>query len=256
MNNRITYEQPLNERIRTLLRLEYLFKLVDHYMAGETEWDVRSVLDTLLDLTDLTARTDIKNELLKELERHATIFRSLQKNPGVDPDRLDILLNDIHKYLEKLRDMYCLPGQALKQNELINSIKQRNAISGGTCNFDLPAYHQWLNRPLSYQRQLLEEWQKDLAVIKNGVMLVLGLIRNSSNPSSETAGKGFFQKSMEQSSNCQLIRVVIASDSRFYPEISAGKHRVTIRFMEQEDTCSRPVQADRDVDFELHCCVL
>lgn len=256
MNNLITYEQPLNERVRTFLRLEYLFKLADHYMTGDTEWDVRSLLDTLLDLTDLISRTDVKNELIKELERHAAIFRALQKNPGVDPGRLDLLLNDINKFIEKLRDAYCQPGQLLKQNELVNSIKQRNTISGGTCNFDLPAYHQWLNRPVSYQKTLLEELQKDMSVIKNSMSLVLGVVRNSSNPIMEVATKGFFQKSMEQNNNCQLIRVVVGSDSPFYPEISAGKHRVTIRFMEQTDTSSRPVQTDMDVDFELHCCLL
>ncbi len=256
MNTEITYEQPLNERIRTFLRLEYLFRLADHYMIGKTEWDVRSVLDTLLDLTDLISRTDIKNELIKELERHAALFRALQKNPGVDPRRLDLVLNDIHKYLEGLRDMYCQPGQLLKQNELVSSIRQRNAISGGTCNFDLPAYHLWLNRPLAYQHQYLEEWQKDLAIIKSSILLILNLVRNSSNPQMEIASKGFFQKSMEQNSNCQLIRVMMDEKSPFFPEISAGKHRVTIRFMEQSDTTSRPVQTDLDVDFGLHCCLL
>lgn len=256
MNNHITYEQPLNERIRTLLRLEYLFRLADHHLSGESEWDVRSLIDSLLDVTDLISRTDIKNEVIKELERHAGVFRALQKNPGVDPARLGRLLEDIQGYLDKLRDTYCLPGQSLKQNELINSIRQRNAISGGTCNFDLPAYHQWLHKPLDVQRRFIEEWQKDLAVIRNSVLLVLGLIRGSSNPGTETATRGFFQKSMEQNSSCQLIRVVMPSDSPYYPEISAGKHRVTIRFMEQADTCSRPVQTDTDVEFELHCCLL
>jgi len=256
VNKGILYEQPLNERIRTFLRLEYLFTLADHYMIGNTEWDNRSLLDTLLDLTDLIGRTDIKNEILKELERLASTLRQLQKNPGVDPGRLELVLNDIHKYIEKLRDTYCLPGQSLKQNELVNSIKQRNAISGGTCNFDLPAFHQWLNRPLEYRRKHLDEWQKDLIIIKNSVVLILNLIRNSSHPTTETAIKGFFQKAMEQNNNCQLILVGMSSDSTFFPEISAGKHRVTIRVMEQVDTTARPIQIETDVNFILHCCLL
>jgi len=256
VNKGIIYEQPLNERIRTFLRLEYLFTLADHYMIGDAEWDNRSLLDTLLDITDLISRTDIKNELLKELERLATTLRQLQKNPGVDPDRLELVLNDIHKFIEKLRDTYCLPGQALKQNELVSSIKQRNTISGGTCNFDLPAFHQWLNRPLEYRRKYLEEWQKDLVIIKNSVVLILNLIRNSSHPTTETAIKGFFQKAMEQNTTCQLILVVTPSDSVYFPEISAGKHRVTIRFMEQADTTIRSIQTETDVNFKLHCCLL
>jgi len=252
----IVYEQPLNERVRTLLRLDYLFKLADHHMGGLSEWDVRSVLYTLLDIIDLTGRTDIKNELIKELERHAGTFRALQTNPGVDMKRLDMVLNDIQGYLDELRDINCQPGQSLKQDELINSLKQRNAISGGSCNFDLPAYHQWLHRPLEIQRQRLEEWQQDLRIIKKSVFLVLNVIRNSSRPTTEIADKGFFQKSLEQNIQCQLIRVVTPADAAYYPEISAGKHRVTVRFMEQADTAHRPTQTDIDVEFKLHCCTL
>jgi cell division protein ZapD len=256
MSQVIAYEQPLNERIRTLLRLDYLFKLADHHMGGMTEWDIRSVINTLLDINDLIARTDIKNELLKELEKHAGTFRALQRNPGVDQQRLEVVLHDIQKYLDELRDPNCQPGLSLKQNELINSIKQRNAISGGSCNFDLPAYHQWLHRPLEEQRQILEEWQQDLRIIKKSVFLILNLIRNSSHASTEIADKGFFQKTLEQNSQCQLVRVVLPASMTCYPEISAGKHRVTVRFMEQADTATRPVQSDLDVEFKLHCCIL
>jgi cell division protein ZapD len=252
----ITYEQPLNERIRTLLRLDHLFKLAEHHMGGGSEWNVRSVLNTLLDINELIGRTDIKSELIKELERDLGTFKALQRNPGVDLKRLDLVLNDLQNYLEELRDANCQPGQLLKQDELVNSIKQRNVISGGTCNFDLPAYHQWLHRPLEVHRQQLEAWQQDLRIVRKSTLLVLNLIRNSSNPAVEIADKGFFQKSLELNSSCQLIRVVLPSSVSYYPEISAGKHRVTVRFMEQPDTMQRPVQTELNVEFNLHCCIL
>jgi cell division protein ZapD len=256
VDHKLTYEQPLNERVRTMLRLDFLFRLADHHLQGSTEWDTRSALNSLLDINDLVSRTDIKNELIKELERDAAILRNWQKNPEVDPDRLDIVLTDIHKYLENLRDTSCQPGLALKQNELVSAVKQRNAMLGGSCNFDLPAYHQWLHRPDVIQQAALEHWQDDLRIIKKSTFLALNLIRNSSTATVEIATQGMFQKSLEQNANYQLIRIILPADSPYFPEISAGKHRFSVRFMEQPDTMCRPNQTDADVKFKLQCCTL
>jgi len=115
----IIYEQPLNERVRTFLRLAYLFTVSDHHVSGSTEWDTRSALNALLDINNLISRTDIKNDVIKELERHANILLSLQKNPGVDLEKLDMILNDINGYIGELRDKNCQPGLSLKQDELV-----------------------------------------------------------------------------------------------------------------------------------------
>lgn len=256
MTNFIVYEQPLNERIRTFLRLEFLFKQFEHHSSGMTEWDIRSALNTLLDINDLLGRSDIKNELSKELDRHANILKALDRNPAVDSERLKIILNDISEYLNILRDPTCQPGLSLKQDELVSSVKQRNAILGGSCNFDLPMFHHWLNLSATHQNELLDFWQQDLLIIKKSVYLIVNLIRNSSNPTIETAENGFFQKSLEQNISCQMIRILLNRDLEYFPEISAGKHRFTVRFMKQLDTSKRPVQADTDIQFKLHCCIL
>ncbi len=256
MNSEIIYEQPLNERVRTFLRLAHLFKLNEHYMSGQTEWDIRSVVDSLLDINDLIGRTDIKNEIIKELEKHSSTLKSLKKNPGVDLNRLDLILGDISENIEKLRDQNCQPGQLLRQDELINSVKQRNAILGGSYNFDIPAYHHWLNSPPEILKTKLMELQHDFRIIKRSIFLIINLIRNSSHPTIETAEKGFFQKSIEQNIGCQLIRIILPNDTIYFPEISAGKHRFTIRFMVQEDTAARAVQTENNLEFQLHCCIL
>ena len=256
MHSGIVYEQPLNERVRTFLRMEFLINQIDHYIEDLSEWGTRSALNSLLDITELLSRTDIKLDLIKDLETHSSTLNALNKNPGVNIERLNNILIDISNYLEELRDKNCQPGQSLRQSELISSLKQRNAILGGSCNFDLPAYHQWLHRPIEEKHQSLFDWQKDLLIIKHSLELSLGLLRNSTNPSYEKANKGFFQKSLEQNINCQLIRIILQPDSICFPEISAGKHRFTVRMMEQLDTSARPSQVDSDVDFELHCCIL
>lgn len=256
MTQFITYEQPLNERIRTFLRVESLFSQFEYFSQSEDQWGIRSAINCLLDINDLVSRTDLKTELIKELDRHSVTLKALKQNPDVDPDRLDMVLDDISRYIENLRDNNFQPGLTLKQDELINSIKQRNTILGGSCNFDLPAYHQWLHSPIEVQKDTLRYWQKDLVTLKNSILLSMHLIRSSTNPTRETAIKGFYQKAIEPNVSCQLIRIVMPVASECYPEISAGKHRFTIRFMAQKSTSGRPSQTDDDINFELHCCIL
>jgi len=256
VNPIITYEQPLNERVRTFLRIEFLFDQVGHYIAGQTEWDDRHTILTLLEIVEFLTRTDLKSELIKELERHSTTLTALDGMAGVDNQRLQDILNEINSYLMTLRDSEYQPGQTLRQDEFISSIKQRITIPGGTCNFDLPGYYHWLKKPTVERKKQIEDWHEDLDTINKSIKLCLQMIRNSTNPAAQKAERGFYQKPIESNTACQLIRVVLPSDCSFYPEISGGKHRFTVRFMEQASTTGRPVQTQEDVQFELHCCIL
>lgn len=252
----ITYEQPLNERVRTFLRIEHLFDLVQHYHESNSEWDSRLCVTALLEINDLLGRSDVKAELIKELERHSGTLSALRQNPGVDQPKLLSILQDINSYLATLRDGSCQPGQTLRKDELVASIKQRIAIASGTCNFDLPGYHHWLHQSVEDRKAALEEWQQDLATLRRGLKLALQMLRNSTTPTTEQASRGFFQRPIEANVACQMIRVVLPLGSKYFPEISGGRHRFTVRFMEQTHTRDRPVQTDDTVDFELHCCIL
>lgn len=256
MPDRIFYEQPLTERVRNFLRLEHLFNIVDCRRQGQSEWDSRAALSCLLEIVDLLTRTDIKSETIKELERHAGTLAALRRNPAVDQPRLVILLSNIGRLLERLRDPVCQPGQAVRSDELVTAIKQRSAIPGGSCNFDLPAYHHWLSQPFERRATDLGNWLGDLLIIHEAITLLLSLIRDSATPTREQALAGFFQKTLDPNTACHLIRVALPRDSDFFPEISGGKHRFTVRFLEQPQTRERPTQTSSDVFFELHCCIL
>lgn len=256
MQNGIIYEQPLNERVRTFLRLEHLFDIIEQRYRGASEIDSRDAINAMLDVIDLLSRSDLKSELIKELEKHASILGSLRENPNVDQQRLNSIYGNINQQLTQLHDPGFQPGALIKKNDLIISVKQRSTIPGGSCNFDLPGYHHWLNRPIETRTRLMEQLYSDLDVIGKSVELSMHMLRNSTNPSIERAETGFFQKPIDGDIPCQLIRVILEEGSNFYPEISGGKHRFTIRFMQQSDTSERPVQASEPVDFELHCCIL
>lgn len=252
----VIYEQPLNERVRTFLRLEHLFELVTEGVQGDSEWASRSALGGMIELTDLLSRSDLKAEIIKELERQSAVLEGLRNKPGVDAARLGETLDSVSALVEQLRSNACQPGQLLRRDELVTSIRQRTAIPGGTCNFDLPAFHHWLAQPAATRRERLLHWFSDLRCLEEGSGLALRLLRESASPTRELAAGGFFQKALDPAQGCQLIRVGLAGSETCYPEISAGRHRFTIRFLEQRDTEQRPGQLDRDVRFELERCVI
>jgi hypothetical protein len=78
----ILYEYPLNERVRTLLRLEDLFERLDFFTAGEHAFQHHVALTTLFDILDIAARADLKSDLLQELERQRQALMGFQVGAG------------------------------------------------------------------------------------------------------------------------------------------------------------------------------
>lgn len=252
----VYYEQPLSERIRSFLRLEYLFARALRHLGGEDEFSSRNTLEAVIDILALIGRSDLKKELVKELERHAATLEGLARNPRVDTARLETILSRLRVILADLRASETQPGQELRNNELLGAVRQRSSIPAGTCDFDLPAYHFWL-RSLPEQRNAdLERWLRSFDTLRDAIDVCLGLVRDSATGTREVAAGGFFQRSLDPAQPCQMLRVAVPADAPWYPEISAGKHRFTIRFMQPPGPESRALQAEQDVGFNLLCCVI
>lgn len=250
----VIYEQPLNERIRTLLRLEFLFEQANAHIYRHSTWDNRAAVNTLFDIISVFGRADLKTEIMKELERQALFLEKLAENPQVDRGRLESVLDEMDVLIDRLHGLKA-QDMDIRDNEFLGAIKQRYHIAGGACDFDLPAYHYWLSRPEEKRILDMQQWMEPFEPIQQSVNLILRLIRDSAQTSRETAEAGFFQKSLDPSSACQMIRVTLDGDSPYFAEISGGKHRFTIRFMETGFS-DRPSQSDRNIPFLLTCCLL
>jgi cell division protein ZapD len=251
----ICFEQPLNEHLRTFLRLDYLFGQLQHYMLDESVPGRRATITTLLDILSLLTRSDLRTEFIKDLNHQHLNLSRLQNRPGIDHGRLTHILQQLQQLNEALQHV---PAQAastlLKENEFLTSIINRSAIPGGSCGFDVPAYHRWLGQTSEEQRRDIEYWYRDMRPFQDTAALMVKLVRESARPVSKLAERGIYIHTME--GPCQLIRVLLPSGTTLYPEISAGKHRCTIRFMEHADVNQRPVQTSEDVSFDLVLCAL
>ena len=141
------YEQPLNERMRTFLRLDFLYQQTLYHEEREDAWSTRAAVSSLLEILAITARGDIRSEVLKELERQMSVMHDYQARPGVDGSRLRAVLSNLARLRTELNSAGALFMQRLRDSEFLNSIKHRSTIPGGTCEFDLPDYRHWLDQP-------------------------------------------------------------------------------------------------------------
>jgi cell division protein ZapD len=183
----VQYEYPFNERVRTLLRLEDLFDKLAYFGEQSHPYCHHTALLTLFEILEITARSDLKGELLQELERHRQSLLNLRNNPQVAEDRLAAVLQDVEQAQANLSASAGKAGQQLRDNEWLTSIRSRAGIPGGTCEFDLPSYHAWLMRAPDVRHHDLHAWVKPLTQFSGAMSIVLRLLRESAHRSQQMA---------------------------------------------------------------------
>jgi len=248
------YEQPLSERMRTFLRLEFLYQQMLYNSEKEADWATRATISTLLEILAILSRGDVRSEVLKELDHQISDLERFQSQPGVDSSRLDTLLHNLLNSRDEIGRVGTGFLQPLKDSEFLNAIKHRSAIPGGTCEFDLPEYNHWLRQPIGRRQQDMAQWIGAVRPVCDAVSEVLWLIRESSHPSERMAINGMYQHNMQKDGNCRLLRVTLDGKSPLFPEISGSQHRFTVRFLEWSTIDSRAVQTGHDVPFQLSIC--
>jgi cell division protein ZapD len=250
----ISYEFPLNEKVRTMLRLEDLFERIAHFIAADLSVDHHAALTTLFEILEVASRADLKSELLQELERQKRALSNLHNNPAISEQALDEILAEIETASIDVLAMTGKIGQHLRENEWLMGIKQRAGMPGGTCEFDLPSYHYWQEQPASLRRENLRQWLAPLLPLSVAIGIVLRLLRESGKVLSFTARLGAFQQ-MQGGRVAQLLRVSLSRHLVCLPEVSANKYAINIRFVDANYAAKSTV-FEFDVPFEMTFCSL
>ena len=248
----ISYEFPLNERVRTMLRLEDLFTRLDILVSGDEHCDHHEALGVLFEILEVTSRGELKSDLLQELERQKRTLAALRNNPEISEDALDLMLGNIESVSAQLLTFSGKIGQHIRENEWLMLIKQRACIPGGMCEFDLPSYHFWQHQDPSVRRGHLTSWVTPLQPIHDGIKILLKLLRENCKTHQFTAQQGSFQQ-MQGGRVAQMLRVCLDKELPCIPEISANKYALNIRFV-HADYAAKSTLYDQDVEFRLVFC--
>lgn len=248
------YEQPINERMRTFMRLEFLYQQMLYNSEQEADWASRAATSSLLEIMAILTRGDVRSDVLKELDSQMNGLKRFKNQPEVDQQRLEILIANLAASRRELESAGTGYLQPLKDCEFLSAIKHRSAIPGGTCEFDLPEYSHWLRQPSVRRQQDMRRWLDTIRPVCDAVIEVLWLIRESAQPVDTVAINGMYQHRMEKDVSCRLLRVTLPEDSQLYPEISGNQHRFTVRFLEWSTIDSRAVQTRNDIEFKISIC--
>ena len=250
----LVFEQPLNERVRAFLRIDFLYTQAVFHANSRSQWGSRAAVTSILDILAIITRTDTRAEVLKELERQTMAFNDYLRRPGVDTDRLQGLVANLQRLRNELLGAGSAYLQPLRDSAFLAAVRHRSSIPGGSCEFDLPDFYFWLSQAPEVREATLNKWLSMLRPLCDSIAELLWLTRQGGRSRRETAVHGVFHITFEREHPVQLLRVVVPADLRIYPEISGSHYRSSVRFVLWQGPEERPRQAQQDIPFEMICC--
>lgn len=238
-----------------MLRLEDMLAKMRFFADGDHEFHHHTALLTMFQILELLDRSELKTDLLQELDRQKQVLGALRENPTIEQYMLGNLLGELEQAANSLRAMNNRLGQSLRENDWLMSVKQRAVIPGGACEFDVPSYHYWLRLSAESRQLDLNLWFAPLQALQDALGILLRILRGSDDSTTCTALRGSYQKMLSGGKPAQMIRVTLADDAICFPDVSANKYAIGIRFNCLDGT-QKPRPCDFDVNFQLSLCNL
>ncbi len=253
-NTLITFEHPLNEQVRLYLRLEYLFNEFKKNLMSEDPSANKQALSALLKIINVVDRPDLKTKLVQILTTHTKNLSALTQSPDVNIIKLHDILEELDQHIAYLHELGGKIGENLRRNEFLNQIRMHLANPAGACETTLPPLQLWLNRPAQARQHDLKVWCSPFIKLLDAIYLLLKLIRQGTPTTAVVACRGLYQQNQDSTVPYDLLRLSITSTLNVFPEFSANKHRIMIRFMLLDLGGRKPLQTQEDIAFHLRCC--
>jgi cell division protein ZapD len=249
----VLFEFPLNETVRTMLRLENLFDRLGQLLPRDPALDHHFALTTTFEILDIATRSDLKGDLLRELEHQRQRMLALAGRSDVSSTAVEITRGRIEDALAKLTPLPTRLNASFAANDWLASVRSRVGIPGGTCEFDLPAFHAWQRLPALQRRNDLLRWIEPLMPLAQTINVLLGLLRESGVPQLVAATAGQYQQSLPSGRSYQLLRVRVPDAQQHVPEVSGSRLMVSLRLVRPDEEGRLRATQD-DVSLEITLC--
>ncbi len=244
------YEEPVHERVRKFLRIETLFNRINYLKDKETHYENYFALVALSELYELLLRMDIKAELIRDFENQNTKLKKFQDQPGTDSKKLNSILEKQNSHLNYLYAQDSSYLDHLKQDELFKTFVKYSRSSTHPSSLTY-----WLSRDDLSRENQINLWLEPINFLNKSISFILETIRKSASATDKLAKDGFYTDKLDSQKNLLLIRVTLTSDHFYFPSISVGKQRITIRFMVKDDK-NKFIAHKYDVPFILSTCIM
>ncbi|TDR28808.1 cell division protein ZapD [Hydromonas duriensis] len=250
------FEFPLNERFRTYLRMEALYRRWQYFLQKDDAQDHHSALLVLFEIHEFAFRYDLKGDLLLDINRYKSALNLLRHRPNLSEEKLTqtlMYLNDAQKQIEQSSKF----GSTLSENDWLLNVKTRIVVAGGICSFDVAFYYQWLQQPAHVRRMDLEMWMMNLMPMFEGLKLILLIVREAKKHKTCVTQDKAYQQPLN-GSRFEMLQIELSDRSPYLPDISANKHVIWLRFA-FPNFRSQPLHLRQEIDhaeitFELNLC--
>ena len=247
------YELPLNERLRTFMRIEFLHSRLKYFSSNlDDNWQTRTVIHTLLEIYSILSRTDVRREVLADLDRYIIQMQRFQSAPDADNNMVNNVLEDLDSIKIQLVDIGTDYLLKLREDEFIASLLHRHTLPGGKAEFDMPKYKFFLESHKKNVVDQINSWIDVIRSICEGIDKLMWIIRESNEPIATVAVGGQYNHQIEKRTQISLVRI-ITDEVNIYPEISGGRHLIAVRFFNQNRD-GEYVQFEDNVEFKISLC--
>jgi len=245
------YELPLNERLRTFMRVEFISKRLKYFLELEDSWAIRSVIDSLLEIYSILVRTDVRREVIADLDRYIYEMEKYQNSPLADENRVSEIQQDLQSLKTVVEDSGSDYLKPLRENEFINSLLHRHTLPGGKTEFDMPKYKYWLDSERT--KSDIDQWVSVIKPVCSSIDQLLWMIRESTEAIATVAVSGLYNHQILRNHKISLVRIFL-DENTIYPEISGGKHLISVRFFNWEDSEEQWSQTKNNINFRISFC--
>ena len=247
------YELPLNERLRTFMRIEFLYSRLKYFVSNlDDNWQTRTVIHTLLEIYSILSRTDVRREVLADLDRYIMQMQRFQSAPDADNNMVNNILEDLDSIKSQVMDIGTDYLLKLREDEFIASLLHRHTLPGGKAEFDMPKYKFFLESDEKDVAVQINKWIDIIRPICEGIDKLMWIIRESNEPIATVAVGGQYNHQIERRTQISLVRI-ITNDTNVYPEISGGRHLIAVRFFNLNKD-GIYVQFEDNVEFKISLC--
>jgi cell division protein ZapD len=244
------YEEPVQEKIRKFIRIEFLLNKIYYFKGKDNKSENYISLLALCELYEILSRSDIKSELIREIETQNTYLQKIKEIPQADSSKLNSVLEKQSQLLKLIYSIEINYLDHLERDILFKTILKNCFTQLQPASIDF-----WLSRDILNRETQIDLWLEPLIFIKRSIDFILEVIRKSGRFEDRVAEKGFFMEKLDPKKNILLVRVTLTSDLYYYPQISVGKQRLTIMFMTKDDK-NNLVPYQEDLSFILTTCSL
>ena len=242
----ITYELALNERTRRFLRVQEVFQKFDAHINNMSKFSEHACFTTLFDVMSCASRSDLKIEIIQELDKQ--ILNVVKKTKTKKNIKVSLDLKKIKKNLEK---SVIPPGHQFGNDKFLQELKAASDSPFGIVSSDITQFQSWIKQlEIKEKKEYFKDKFKVYTPIYSGLNSIITILKSNAKSVSRVTKSGVLQHTLDPKEKNDLVLVTLPIKRRFCPQITSNKYALNIHFTQTNQS----IMIIKPIKFKLAVC--